>query len=182
MPRRFHDDDQLLPPANMMRRLLAIIYDGLISIAVLMVTSWAYTLVAASVIGFERYEAMMESGTLEADPLLSSVLFVVLFVFFGYFWTRSGQTLGMQVWRIRIQNLNGVSVSWVQALKRFMVAAFALFAGLLCLYNWGSWSLIIVGPAVFGVFFPFNGESLIDRLSRSQVVRVPAPAKKPAEK
>ncbi|MDX1757475.1 MAG: RDD family protein [Marinobacter sp.] len=178
MPRRFHDEDQLLPPANMLRRVLAIIYDGLISIAVLMVTSWAYTLVAASVIGFERYEAKMEAGTLEADPLLSSVLFVVLFLFFGYFWTRSGQTLGMQVWRIRIQNISGWSVSWVQALKRFMVGALTLFAGMLCLYNWGSWSLIIVAPAVTAVFWPINGESVTDRLSRSQVVRVPTPPKK----
>ena len=177
MPRRFHEEDQLLPPAPLTRRLLAIIYDGLICIAVLMVTSWLYTLAAASVIGFERYEEMMEAGSLEADPLLSSLLFIVLYLFFGYFWTRTGQTLGMQVWRIRIQNLEGISISWTQALKRFMVAALALFGALLCLYNWGSWSLIIVAPAVLGVFWPFGGESLIDRLSGSQVVRVPTPPK-----
>lgn len=178
MPRRFHDEDQLLPPAPMLRRSLAMIYDGLICIAVLLVTSWAYTMVAAFAVGFERYEEMMTSGSLKADPLLSSVLFIVLYLFFGYFWTRSGQTLGMQVWRIRVQNLNGISISWSQALKRFMVAAISLFLALLCLYNWGSWTLIILTPALIAVFWPINGESLTDRLSKSQMVRVPNPNEK----
>ncbi|GAA3581102.1 MULTISPECIES: RDD family protein [Marinobacter] len=178
MPRRFHDEDILLPPATLTRRLLAIIYDGLICIAVLMVTTWLYTLVAAWVMGFDQYEAKMEAGTLEADPVLSSLLFVVLYLFFGYFWTRSGQTLGMQVWRIRVQNLNGISISWSQSLKRFMMAAVALFGALLCLYHWGSWSLIILAPAVGLVFWPFRGESLVDRVSKTQVVRVPNPDKK----
>ncbi|HCW89810.1 MAG TPA: RDD family protein, partial [Marinobacter sp.] len=35
MPRRFHDAEELLPPATLTRRALSIIYDGLISIAVL---------------------------------------------------------------------------------------------------------------------------------------------------
>lgn len=177
MPRSFHDEDQLLPPAPMLRRGLAMIYDGLICIAVLMVTSWIYTMLAAWAMGFDQYQEKMETGTLEADPLLSSLMFVVLYLFFGYFWTRSGQTLGMQVWRIRIQNLNGVSVSWTQALKRFMVGAVSLFLALLCLYHWGSWSLVILAPAVLAVFWPINGESLTDRLSSSQVVRVPTPKK-----
>ncbi|SDW54291.1 RDD family protein [Marinobacter mobilis] len=175
MPRRFHDEDQLLPPAPMLRRSLAMIYDGLICIAVLLVTSWIYTMLAAFAIGFDRYEEMMTTGQMKADPLLSSVLFIVLYLFFGYFWTRNGQTLGMQVWRIRVQNINGVSISWSQALKRFMVASFALFLALLGLYNWGSWSLIIVLPGLFAAFWPINGESLTDRLSSSQLVRLPNP-------
>jgi len=81
----------------------------------------------------------------------------------------------MQVWRIRVQNINGVSISWSQALKRFMVASFALFLALLGLYNWGSWSLIIVLPGLFAAFWPINGESLTDRLSSSQLVRLPNP-------
>ena len=48
MPRRFHTAEELLPPAAFIKRLMAVIYDSLISIAVLLVTTWMYTLVAVS--------------------------------------------------------------------------------------------------------------------------------------
>ena len=62
MPRRFHDAEELLPPATFIKRLLAIIYDGLICIAVLLVATWIYTLIAGWVTGWDRYEQMAESG------------------------------------------------------------------------------------------------------------------------
>jgi uncharacterized RDD family membrane protein YckC len=110
MPQRFHSEDELLAPANFIKRLMAVIYDGLISVAVLLVTTWAYTIVAGYMVGWEKYEKMAEEGSIGADPLLTFVLFLVLYLFFGYFWTRNGQTLGMQVWRIRIQNLNAATL------------------------------------------------------------------------
>ena len=50
MPRRFHTAEELLPPAAFIKRLMAVIYDSLISIAVLLVTTWMYTLVAGWVL------------------------------------------------------------------------------------------------------------------------------------
>ena len=120
MARQFHPADELLAPAGLGRRLLAMLYDGLICIAVLIVCTWGYTMLAAWIIGFDEYKALAESGSLNSDPLLTSILFVLLFMFFGYFWTRTGQTLGMQVWRIRIENANGTSIRWPQALFRFL--------------------------------------------------------------
>ena len=78
MPRRFHTAEELLPPAAFIKRLMAVIYDSLISIAVLLVTTWMYTLVAGWVTGWDQYEAMAEAGTLKADPLLTFVLFLAL--------------------------------------------------------------------------------------------------------
>ncbi|OEY67783.1 RDD family protein [Marinobacter sp. X15-166B] len=173
MPRRFHNDDELLPPASLTRRLAAILYDSLIALAVLMVTAWLYTLAAASLVGFDHYEAMAEAGTLESDPLLSSFLFVTLFLFFGYFWVRSGQTLGMQVWRIRVQTMNGLSISWVQALKRYMLAALTFFAVLICAFYFGALSLLLTLPLLIACFWPRNGLSLIDQFSGTYVARVP---------
>ncbi|MNJ63823.1 RDD family protein [compost metagenome] len=45
-----------------------------------------------------------------------------LFVFFAKFWTHNGQTLGMQVWGIRIQNKDGTAIDLWQALLRFLIA------------------------------------------------------------
>ncbi|MGB1951908.1 MAG: RDD family protein [Marinobacter sp.] len=177
MPRRFHDAEELLPPATFIKRLLAIIYDGLICIAVLLVATWIYTMLAGWIIGWDRYEQMAESGALGGDPLLTFVLFLVLYVFFAYFWTRTGQTLAMQVWRIRIENLDGSPVTWTQALWRYASAAAVFFLTLLASYYLGGITLIITVPAMLALFWPINGLSVTDRLSDSVVVQVPKPEK-----
>ena len=178
MPQRFHSADELLPPAAFIKRLMAVVYDGLISVAVLLVTTWVYTLVAGSLVGWEKYEKMAEEGSIGADPLLTFVLFLVLYLFFGYFWTKNGQTLGMQVWRIRIQNLNGVSVSWSQALRRFVAAAAILFVALLGAYYLNAATLFVTLPAIVALFYPINGLSLTDRASDSIVATLPKEQKK----
>ena len=178
MARRFHDAEQLLPPATALKRALAIIYDGLISIAVLLVTTWAYTMVAGWITGWDKYEQLAEAGQLSGDPGLTFVLFLVLYLFFAYFWTRIGQTLGMQVWRVRIENLDGTSVSWTQALWRYGTAALVVFLTILAAYYLGSLTLILTVPAIIALFYPINGLSLTDRTSNSVVVQVSKPEKK----
>lgn len=173
MPRRFHDAEELLPPATALKRALAIIYDGLISIAVLLVASWGYTMVAGWITGWDRYEQMAETGQLSGDPGLTFTLFLVLYLFFAYFWTRIGQTLGMQVWRIRIENLDGTSVSWSKSLRRYVTAAAVIFLTLLASHYFGAVTLLVTIPAIIALFYPVNGLSVTDRLSDSVVVSVP---------
>ena len=178
MPRRFHDAEELLPPATALKRGLAIIYDGLISIAVLMVTTWVYTMIAGWATGWDRYEQMAEAGQISGDPGLTFVLYLVLFLFFGYFWTRIGQTLGMQVWRVRIENLDGTSVSWTQSLIRYVTASFVVFLAILGAFYIGAVTLLLTIPAIIALFYPINGLSLTDRASSSVVVALPKTAKK----
>jgi len=172
MPKRFHNADVLLPPATGLKRGLANTYDALISIAVLLIATWIYTIIAGQLTGWEKYEQMAEAGQIKGGPGLTFTLFLVLYLFFGYFWTRVGQTLGMQVWRVRIQNLDGVSVSWSQALRRYVTAAAAVFLALLAGYYLGAVSLLFSIPAIVTLFVPINGLSLTDRMSDSVVVEV----------
>lgn len=146
-----------------MRRLAAMFYDALLSIALLMVTTGIYMMITKAALGDEAYRAMNDSGSTIGDPLLSSVLFITLFVFFGYFWTKNGQTLGMQVWHLRIQNENNTSIRWLQALLRFMMAgvSFACF-GLGYL-----WMLVDKKDRTWQCLF-----------SESKVVRIPSKKKK----
>ncbi|WP_148862458.1 RDD family protein [Marinobacter fonticola] len=162
MPRRFHPEDERLPPASLVKRLLAMLYDGLICIAVLIVATWGYTLLAAWVVGFEEYKQMAEAGRINSDPLLTSFLFVVLFLFFGYFWTHTGQTLGMQVWRVRVENPDGTSIRWPQALLRFLM-------------GWVSW--LACGLGYLWMIWDGENRSWTDRFSESLVVQVPKPEK-----
>ena len=178
MPRRFHDAEELFPPATALKRALAIIYDGLISIAVLLVATWGYTMVAGWITGWDRYEQMAEAGQLSGDPGLTFTLFLILYLFFAYFWTRIGQTLGMQVWRIRIENIDGTSVSWSKALRRYVTAAAVIFLTLLGSYYLGAATLFLGIPAIVALFYLINGLSITDRLSDSVVVSIPKEATK----
>ena len=172
MPKRFHNADVLLPPATGLKRGLAITYDTMICIAVVLVVAWIYTIIAGQLTGWDKYEQMAEAGQIKGGPGLRFTLFLVLYLFFGYFWTRVGQTLGMQVWRVRIQNLDGVSVSWSQALRRYVTAAVIVFLALLAGYYLGAVSLLFSVPAIVVLFVPINGLSLTDRMSDSVVVEV----------
>jgi uncharacterized RDD family membrane protein YckC len=53
---------------------------------------------------------------------LQMVVFVVLGAYFVYFWSRSGQTLAMQTWRIRLTTAAGDAVPPLRALCRYLLA------------------------------------------------------------
>jgi len=158
MPKLFDEPIEQLKPAPLWRRLAAMFYDGLLAIALMMVTTGIYTAISAILLGAAKYKLLSESGSTTHDPLLSSVLFVTLFLFFAYFWTKSGQTLGMQVWHIRIQNGDGSSVRWTQALLRFLMAGV---------------SMLILGLGYWWVLFDNSKMSWHDRFSDSYVMQIP---------
>jgi uncharacterized RDD family membrane protein YckC len=54
------------------------------------------------------------------------VLFVVVFVFFVGFWSRSGRTLGMQSWGLQLETVDGRIPSVATASLRFFAALVSL--------------------------------------------------------
>lgn len=146
------------PPAGLMRRFAAMFYDFLLCTALLMVVTLIYQQGLLRLIyGGEQLMALSQAGALDRDPLLASLLLISLFGFFAYFWIRNGQTLGMQVWGLRVQNADGSAISLWQALLRFMVA----IASWLCL-----------GLGFFWVLKK-GRNSWHDLYSESQVVQLP---------
>jgi uncharacterized RDD family membrane protein YckC len=86
--------------------------------------------------------------------------------YFGLFWTRSGQTLPMKVWRLRVIRQDGARVSWPRAMHRYLLSLLGLAAGGLG-FLWALWD-----P---------HGQFLHDRLAGTAIVDVPAAAReKPA--
>jgi uncharacterized RDD family membrane protein YckC len=55
-------------------------------------------------------------------PLVQTILFVELFVFFTYFWVWRGQTVGMLAWGLRIETRSGEPMRLNHALLRFIGA------------------------------------------------------------
>lgn len=111
----YPDSPRVLRPATLARRLLAMLYDALLVIALWMV-------LGALAVGLNGGEAV-------TGPFWKSALFIATYGFFAYFWTRSGQTLGMLAWNLRVQSTAGGHISWTQSLIRFLVAGPSLALG-----------------------------------------------------
>ena len=158
MPKHLLRPQGEFPAAGLGRRFAAIFYDALLCVALLMVTTFIYKLIWMAFVGEARLRELSEAGTLDGDPLLSTILLFTLFAFFAKFWTHAGQTLGMQVWGIRVQNPDGTGISLWQALLRFVVAI-------------ASW--LCIGLGFFWSLFDKQKRSWHDMYSETQLVRIP---------
>lgn len=148
-----------LPPASLMRRVGALVYDGLLVIALVLTTAGLVNLFATRPEVPEGADRVsLEGMEVFSGPMLGSLIFIVVFTFFAYFWVRHGRTLGMQAWHLRVQTPEGYNITPMQALVRFFVAIPALFLGFLG-YFW-MW----LDPARM---------TWHDRASGSRVVHIP---------
>ena len=97
--------------SSLLRRFGAIIYDSLLVLALLFLV----TLPFIALRGGEPVEA--------DDNLLYQVSIVlVVFLFFTGFWSRSGHTLGMQSWGLRVETHDGQIPTFTVAAIRFVAA------------------------------------------------------------
>lgn len=135
-----------LPITGLLRRLGAIFYDSLLLVA----TWFILTLLVLPLTGGEAIPA----GNI---PYRLYLLMGAL-LFFGGFWTHGGQTLGMRVWRLKVQQPNGQTITWPQALLRF---GFALL----------SW--IPLGAGFWWILIDKEGKSWHDRLSGTELILMP---------
>lgn len=135
------------PPASLARRLAALSYDALLLLALLFIAAIPWALAG------------------HGEPLASLAraayqlyLIGVSGLFFGWFWTHGGQTLGMRAWRLRLIGDDRGAVTAKRAAIRFGVGLVSLAA--LGLGFW--WSL-----------FAPDGKTWHDRAARTQMELLP---------
>lgn len=117
--------------APLWRRMAAILYDSLLVFALFFLAGFINLGTQMAIYGEVQLRQMTEQGySLDGLPFYL-VLVVVTYGFFGFFWTRTGQTLGMQAWRVRVLDSEGQPLSPMKSIIRFVVAIPALgLAGL----------------------------------------------------
>lgn len=106
------------------KRLLCVLYDGLLLVAVLLVASFP---IAGLISPLEPALAR---------HIQQVYVLLIAGVYFTVFW-RKGQTLAMKTWKIRMATLDGQPLSWPRAWARYGLA----LLNLLCLGLgwWGAW-------------------------------------------
>jgi uncharacterized RDD family membrane protein YckC len=85
----------------------------------------------------------------------------VLFAYFSAFWLRSGQTLAMKTWRIRLVNPDGAPLTLKQAALRFVLALVGL---------------LLAGAGFWWALIDRDRQFLHDRIVGTRLVRVPPKA------
>ena len=114
-----------LPSAGVLRRLGAMLYDLILIFALSAVaTTFLLTLTGGEAVYTDRIGAW--------EYAYQALLVAIIVLFNGIFWTRSGQTLGMLAWRLRVEREDGNRLSWWDVIKRLAAATVSLvlaFAG-----------------------------------------------------
>ena len=98
---------------GLFKRLAVTVYDLLLLVAVLFVA----TLV---LLPFQQGNEFKPNSW-----LFPAYLILVSFLFYGWFWTTGGQTLGLLAWKLRVANADGQAISWKQAAIRYLTAVFS---------------------------------------------------------
>jgi len=121
-------------PASLGKRLLAIAYDLLITFffSLIIITPIIQSiLIGSGLIALEsvRISETEKIAIIPTDSIvniiLSSFWLLIPFLYYGYYWTKQGQTLGMKVWKIKATS-NNKPISWMQSTLRFFGAIFGL--------------------------------------------------------
>ncbi len=147
----------------------SLLYEGVLACAI------AFS-AAASLVLVMRWA----SPLLPAQRLaLQAWIVVVLGAYFTRCWVRSGQTLALKTWKLRVETRAGAPIGWFTAILRYLAGWLLVLPGLL-LASWGGTSglksalLFAAGVLAFaGVALALPGRRLPhDRLAGTRVVRI----------
>jgi uncharacterized RDD family membrane protein YckC len=95
---------------SLRRRMACFLYEGVLLFGVVMIATWLF-----STLSQQRH-------ALQSRHLLQGFLFVVFGIYFAWFWSRSGQTLAMKTWHLRLITRDGAPVSQGRALARYFLS------------------------------------------------------------
>lgn len=123
-----------------------LIYEALVIIALLLVSAAVFVLIFGnSTNGTKRYWMQL-------------FLFIMVGVYFVWCWQKSGQTLAMQTWQLKLVNQEAHLLSLNVAIARYVLA---------------SVSLMLFGLGFLWAFLDRDRLFLHDRLLKNRVIYVP---------
>ena len=166
-----------LPAPTVKRRIAINLYEILILFGVL-----AFTFLVPHLIIGVVFEVAAPS------TILMTHVYLVLAFYFMWYWTKTGQTLAMQTWRVQLVNADGTLMKRSQALMRYALGSLWLIpAALLLFINIKLNPSLSMGTSVSIIFFSItlflwplsalfdrkDRQSIPDRWAKTRLVQLP---------
>ena len=155
----------------MKRRLASMVYEALLLFGVVFIAGWLFDTLSQS-----RHALTLRHAR-------QGWLFVVLGAYFIFFWRRSGQTLAMKTWRVKLIAPGLPRIPLSKAVMRYLLAWmwFLPAMGLdyaLGLKGWGSIGVIVVGMVLWGmtIFINKDRQLLHDQLLGTRLISTTIPS------
>lgn len=176
-----HLHDHFTPcPPTFLRAIASLFYEALLLAALLM---------TAGLIFQVFFHFFGQSSALEWA--YRGYLLVILFFYFGWCWTRTGQTLPMKSWWLRIEYADGRALTWAGATMRFAVAtvlivlipaiAFEVLHQFFA-FKTAAWAAASLSALPFAWrILDADSQFLHDRFSHTRLVWLGKKPKKPAQ-
>ncbi|HQR23093.1 MAG TPA: RDD family protein [Burkholderiaceae bacterium] len=156
------------PPASLPLRVAAMVYDGVLLFGIAFVTGLALLMLTG-------WTAPLSSGR---RLVLQCAVFVAFGVYFGWCWIRSGQTLALKTWHLRVVDAGGRNPSAGRAVARYVLSWTLFLPGLAYITLMhpppaASLAALAVGfvLTLLPALFDRERRLLHDRLSRTRIVR-----------
>jgi uncharacterized RDD family membrane protein YckC len=108
-----------LQTASLARRMACLLYEAMLLFGLALIPG---------VLGALFFAQTGQRHALQSDSALRVYALVLYGVYFVWFWSRRGQTLAMQTWRIRLVTGAGAPLSQGRALARYLACCVAWFA------------------------------------------------------
>lgn len=137
-----------------------------------------------------------KSNLSEPEPWLAGLVFFHLYALFGiyfvWYWTKTGQTLAMQTWHVKLVDTSGQLLTRSHAIKRYAYASlwlvptvfiYALLVssiGKVKMLGWPSIELMFFMALLFWPLTclldrrnPNGKQSLVDKITKTQLIQLP---------
>ncbi len=147
-----------LATAGVLRRIAALIYDAFLLFGLLVVPPFIVTAIMSPSQNMPQGSVTHDLPLIAPKPVLLVYMVAVVVGFYVYFWRKSGQTLAMQAWRIRVDSNTGGRPTWQQCAVRSAVGLISLLCG---------------GLGYWWIWIDKQGASWHDRASNTRVVVLP---------
>ena len=151
-----------------MRRLASMLYEALLVFGVLFIADLLFEILAQRL------------HVLTLHHIRQLWLFIVMGAYFVFFWCRSGQTLAMKTWRIKLMAPGSPKLSLNKAMLRYLLAWMWVLPAIaldyfLELKSWPSLGLVAIGMIVWAATIMFDKERqfLHDRLAGTRLIIFP---------
>jgi uncharacterized RDD family membrane protein YckC len=150
---------------SLKRRLASMLYEAMLLFGVVFIAGWLFDTLSQS-----RHALTLRHAR-------QFWLFLVLGAYFIFFWCRSGQTLAMKTWRIKLVDRTQTKISFGQASARYLLAWMWFLPAMALDYvfglkGWSSLGLIALGMVLWMMTILFNKDRqfLHDRLAGTRLV------------